>query len=342
MNNLFGEASDLEPSVEEQLDTGIDVPEKKEELSLSNEKDQKIRAIFLDRDNTILDDPGYISEPEQVHLLEEASKALRSMRQMGYKLFVVTNQSGIARGILTEEDFAVVNNRMLELLAEEGASVDGVYYCPYHPDGIVAEYKAESFLRKPNPGMLLKAAEEHNIDLEESWMIGDRYRDVKAGKAANCKTILINMPGKTEKKKSDDPTPDYEAINIKEASNIVMMFHQKQKGRHMVLDIGGGMPEHNEEQTIVEPIPQDNYDIVAAIRKLEKTIIYSSRHQEKGFRKWMVFSGAVQAISVVCVIVALGVLFSKDAQLEKILVPLAFATVFQLMSITAYFLSNAK
>ena len=130
-------------------------------------------AIFLDRDDTLIEDPGYINNPGQVHLLPHAAETLIELRRLGYRLVVVTNQSAVARGIVTEEGLAEIHDRLIELLHREGAGVDAIYYCPYHPNGIVPEYRRDSDLRKPNPGMLLLAADEMDLDLERSWMLGN-------------------------------------------------------------------------------------------------------------------------------------------------------------------------
>lgn len=189
------------------------------------------KAVFIDRDDTIVNDPGYISSPGQLQLLPGVGPALSQLKKLGYLIFIVTNQSGVARGYLTEQQLGDIHKRLKSMLMAEGVSIDGIYYCPYHPDGTVDEYAVESKFRKPQPGMLLKAKDEHDVDLAASWMVGDSYRDIRAGKAAGCRTILVDVPGKTREKKSDDPEPDRKAVNIREAVNIIRMheFHQKAK-----------------------------------------------------------------------------------------------------------------
>ncbi|MBW8016663.1 MAG: HAD family hydrolase [Planctomycetes bacterium] len=181
------------------------------------------KAIFLDRDNTIIEDPGYINHPNQVKLLPGTTSALSDMRKMGYKLIIVSNQSGVARGIVTEEMLSEIHQRLIGLLRSEGVMIDGIYYCPFHPDGVIEKYRKESRLRKPSPGMLMLAAEEMDIDLGYSWMIGDSYRDIEAGKQAGCRTILINSPTNPTIKEYSDPEADSIAVNIKEAANIIKM-----------------------------------------------------------------------------------------------------------------------
>ena len=186
------------------------------------------KAIFLDRDDTLIEDPGYISDPDQVKLLDGVPEALIQLKSLGYKLIVVSNQSGIARGILTEKKLEKIHDRLKQLLADKNAYLDNIYYCPYHPDGIVQKYRKESNCRKPNPGMLLRAYAEMKIDLENSWCIGDSMRDVEAGAKAGCKTILVDVPNRS---KSEDllthkssVTPDFKAINMKEAVNIIKKY----------------------------------------------------------------------------------------------------------------------
>jgi D,D-heptose 1,7-bisphosphate phosphatase len=150
-------------------------------------------AVFIDRDNTLIADPGYLSDPSQVRLLDGVAEALRRLRAASYEVVVVTNQSGVARGLMTEEDVQAVHRRMRELLTESGADTDAIYYCPYldGPEAVRESYRRDSDLRKPKPGMLLLAARERGLDLARSWMIGDSSRDMLAGKSAGCRTILL-------------------------------------------------------------------------------------------------------------------------------------------------------
>ncbi len=189
------------------------------------------KAVFLDRDDTIVDDPGYIRSPEQLRLIPGATEALKQLQKMGYLLVIVTNQSGVARGFITEEQLENIHQELKRQLAAENATIDGLYYCPYHPDGEVKDFSLESNLRKPNAGMFFQAEEDLDIDLTQSWMIGDSYRDIQAGKAAGCHTILVDVPGKIREKKKTDAEPDRKAVNLREAVNIIRMyeFHQKAK-----------------------------------------------------------------------------------------------------------------
>jgi len=184
------------------------------------------KAIFLDRDNTLIEDPGYISSPEQVKLLDGVAEALVELKAFGYKLIVVTNQSAVARGIVTEKVLGEIHKRLKQLLSEKNAFLDRIYYCPYHPKGVVAKYRKESDCRKPNPGMLLRAAEEMNIDLDKSWCVGNSISDVEAGLRAGCKTILIDLPSHQQQLEPGQPRPNYKAVNIKETVNIIKKHHR--------------------------------------------------------------------------------------------------------------------
>ncbi len=156
---------------------------------------QKQKAIFLDRDGTINRYVGFLRDIEQFELLPGVAEAIRKINGSGYLSIVITNQPVIARGEVTVPQLQEIHNKMETLLGAEGAYLDAIYYCPHHPhkgyEGEVPELKIECSCRKPKPGMLLKAAEDFNIDLSRSWMVGDGENDIKAGKAAGCKTALI-------------------------------------------------------------------------------------------------------------------------------------------------------
>lgn len=155
----------------------------------------KQKAVFLDRDGTINQYAGFLSDVDSFRLLDGVCEAVRKINESGYLAVVVTNQPVIARGELTFDGLEEIHNKMETLLGLEGAYLDAVYYCPHHPDkgfeGEVTELKIECGCRKPKPGMLLKAAEDLNIDLSSSWMVGDGEWDIAAGKAAGCHTALI-------------------------------------------------------------------------------------------------------------------------------------------------------
>ncbi len=164
----------------------------------------KQRAVFLDRDGTINQYKGFLRNIDDFELCPGAAAAIKKMNESGCLAIVVTNQPVIARGEVTWKELEEIHNKMETLLGLEGAYLDGIYFCPHHPhkgfEGELPELKFDCSCRKPKPGMLLKAAEDFNIDLEHSWMVGDSSNDVKAGLSAGCKTAYIvsehgEMPG---------------------------------------------------------------------------------------------------------------------------------------------------
>lgn len=159
----------------------------------------KQKAIFLDRDGTINKYVGFLRKVEQFELLNGVSKAIREINQSEYLAVVVTNQPVIARGEVTYEGLQKIHNKMETLLGKEGAYLDRIYYCPHHPnsgfEGEIKELKVDCDCKKPKPGLLLQAERDLNIDLEQSWMIGDSDSDILAGEAAGCKTIKIKEGG---------------------------------------------------------------------------------------------------------------------------------------------------
>ena len=157
------------------------------------------RAVFLDRDGVINElvyypDHGIVDSPftaGQFVMKPHAGEALRKLREAGYRLVLVSNQPGIAKGNLTEEAFNKIARKMREQLAGEGITLDGEYYCFHHPEAKVASLRKVCTCRKPEPGLILQAAGELNLDLERSWMVGDGITDVAAGQAAGCRTVLV-------------------------------------------------------------------------------------------------------------------------------------------------------
>lgn len=157
-----------------------------------------MKAIFLDKDGTLIDNLPYNVEPRHMVLASGAGAALRLLSRLDYRLFVVSNQDGIALGHFDESAMGPVADRLDDLLFREQLALDGFYYCPHHPRGTVARYAVDCECRKPLPGMLLAAAHTHDIDLRNSWMIGDILHDVEAGNRAGCRTVLIDNGNETE------------------------------------------------------------------------------------------------------------------------------------------------
>ena len=174
------------------------------------------RAVFLDRDGTIIEDVGYPHERSQIKFLPGVSTAIGLLNENGFKVIVITNQAGVARGYFTEETVKAINRYIQESLAKERAIIDMVYYCPHHVEGVIEEYRQECYCRKPNPGMIEQAVRDFGIDLKKSFVIGDKASDIEAGRRAGCKTILLaneDSPGKETAIKSDHIATDlYEAV----------------------------------------------------------------------------------------------------------------------------------
>lgn len=166
----------------------------------------KQKAVFLDRDGTINKYVGFLRNINDFELIDSVAEAIKKINASGYLAIVVTNQPVIARGEVTFQELEEIHNKMETELGLQGAYLDAIHYCPHHPhkgyEGEVPELKIECDCRKPKPGMLLKAAGDYNIDLSQSYMIGDGENDVKAGLAAGCKTVLINGEG-TDAKNED-------------------------------------------------------------------------------------------------------------------------------------------
>lgn len=180
-------------------------------------------AIFLDRDGTINFDPGYIKNPDDVKILPGVSEGIRKLKvELGFKIVVVSNQAGVSKGLMTIEDVHAVNNRIQELLKKENAEIDAFYFCPFHPD---YDDEEKSKCRKPSPLMLLKAAEELDIDLTRSFMVGDRAGDIEAGLNAGVKSILLQSEIAEEEIKnleSKNLSPLFIAKNFLDACEFII------------------------------------------------------------------------------------------------------------------------
>lgn len=184
------------------------------------------RAIFLDRDGVISpDDFGYLSNPDEYHLYPYTIEALKIFKELNFLLFVVTNQSGIARGYFTIDDLEKVLAKMRSLLSAGGIELDGVYYSPYYKDGIVPPYNIDHIDRKPGIGMFKKAYSEFHFQIEGSYMIGDRISDLGFGRNAHLKNILL-LTGNGEKDfmkilETDDLRPDLVCENLLTAAKLI-------------------------------------------------------------------------------------------------------------------------
>lgn len=191
----------------------------------------KTKAIFLDRDGVInpliyFKEEGIIDSPFSVRhfkLLPKVGKAIGILKSLGYKTFVISNQPGIAKNKYDIKELERINIKMVGDLKKERAFIDGIYYCLHHPEALNLKYKMKCKCRKPKPGLILQAAKEHGIDLHESYMIGDNISDIKAGKAANCKTIFIGSLKCDYCKllQENDVFPDFIVKDLFEAAKLI-------------------------------------------------------------------------------------------------------------------------
>ncbi len=149
------------------------------------------KAVFLDRDGTINEEVGYVNHIDRFILLPRVGEAIRILNQNGFKVIVVTNQSGVARGYFPESLIHLVHQKMKDLLMKEGAYLDGIYYCPHHPEAGEPPYRQRCRCRKPNPGLVEKAVKDLDIDCSQSYFIGDRGKDIEFGHLIGAKTILV-------------------------------------------------------------------------------------------------------------------------------------------------------
>jgi len=340
------------------------------------------KAVFLDRDDTLIEDPGYINHPDQVKLLDGVAEALIELKAMGYKLVIVSNQSAVARGIITEKILAQIHERLKQLLAEKGAYLDRIYYCPYHPDGVVPKYRKESDWRKPNPGMLLAAADQMDIDLSQSWVIGDSKLDIEAGLRAGCKTILINRFSDYKQLKPDEPKPDYRAVNIKEATNIIKKCLRSTSNVAQSSEVE--LLRRTDAQTQPAPIEQTEPEIQAEpeiqieeqsyppeplepqinppepemnppvqqiggdrTEQLLNNILGQLKSAQRAdmfgeFSIMRLIAGIVQIVVLFCLLLTIWFLLSPVRQDNAVFISLGFAMVLQLMSLTFYIMQGRK
>ena len=185
-------------------------------------------AVFFDRDNTLIVNSEYLGDPKQVELIPGAPEAVARARGLGFAIVVVSNQSGVARGMFTEDAVRAVNDRMDAMLVEADtrAIVDRHEFCPTHPQGKVAAYCVDDDRRKPKPGMIRDAAAALDLDLKRSWLVGDAPRDIAAGHAAGCRTILLRETFRTASPAASDAATveaDYVASSLLDAIDFIEM-----------------------------------------------------------------------------------------------------------------------
>jgi len=338
------------------------------------------RAVFFDRDGTLIEHYDYLTHPSQVELLPKAASALKFLRERGFTLVMITNQSAIARGMLSEHQLKAIHDRMESLLTQQGAYLDRIYYCPYHPEGTVEKYRQDSTLRKPQPGMLLLAAEQLDIDLSRSWMIGDDDRDIEAGLAAGCKTIMLVSQGSPLVRKGQAQA-DFEAVNLQAAANIVAHYadmvpvEKKVPAAEVIQDnlepdsrpndnTGVDMPDDTtayrqvdapqpEQPQPTQPQPETNEpddteitDTTVSQNQLSQILreLKSMNRQRSiggDFSIFKLMAGVVQMVVILCLIIAF--LFGTSAQPQpgSVQSALSAALVFQTMVVALLMLSKS-
>jgi len=180
----------------------------------------KHRAVFLDRDGTLVHPKHYPSRPEELVLYNNIGPGLRNLQRAGFRLVVITNQSGLARGYFTLADLHSMHKHLTSELEQLGVRLDAIYYCPHHQQGVIAELAIRCNCRKPQPGMLLQAAADLDLDLQACRLIGDILDDVEAGNRVGCQTILVDL-GTESIPEQELRCPDYVASDTQHALQII-------------------------------------------------------------------------------------------------------------------------
>lgn len=183
-------------------------------------------AVFLDKDGTLVEDVPYNVDPTLIRLTIGAVEGLRMLQDAGFLLIVVSNQSGVARGLFPESALLAVEQRLYQLLSAHGVKLSGFYYCPHHPQGAVDRYSRACACRKPRPGLMRLAAYERSVDLAQSWLVGDILDDIEAGSRAGCRTVLIDNGNETMWELSLYRHPDLWAKDLVEAARLILAARQ--------------------------------------------------------------------------------------------------------------------
>jgi len=191
-------------------------------MSASRAPSAPERAVFLDKDGTLIEDIAYNVDPLRITLAPGAAEGLYLLVRRGYRIVVVSNQPGVALGIFPEHALRAVEARLCELLRDVGVPLSGFHYCPHLPGGTVPEYAVPCACRKPASGLLVQAARAHRIDLERSWMVGDILDDIEAGHGAGCRTVLVDNGNETEWDLTHERRPDKVAADLFEAAALIV------------------------------------------------------------------------------------------------------------------------
>jgi len=212
--------------------TNHPTPQGEDLICLSRGQKQSRKAVFLDRDGTLIQDHGYICSFPQVGFFTFAAAAVRAMNEAGYLVIVVSNQSAVARGICSEKEIDLLHRQLQNHFKKNGAAIAAFYYCPFLVDGTISGYRQDSPLRKPAPGMLLQAARDFKLDLPSCFMIGDKTDDILAGKTSGCRTMLVRTgQGRSSEIAFEGscPRPDYIVDDLLAASAIIATLAAREK-----------------------------------------------------------------------------------------------------------------
>jgi len=187
------------------------------------------KCVFLDRDGVLIEDVGLIARSDDIHVYHDVPSGLCQLKENGFQLIVISNQTVIARGLLTENEMLSLNKQINKIITNAGGpDLDIIYYCPHHPEATIESYRLDCECRKPKPGLILQAAHEHNIDLHRSYLVGDRITDIMAGQRANCHTILVQTgahnapPIQTSESIDSLIKPEFTCENFTQASKWII------------------------------------------------------------------------------------------------------------------------
>jgi D,D-heptose 1,7-bisphosphate phosphatase len=293
-------------------------------------------AVFFDRDNTLIASDGYLGDPSKVVLVNGAAEAVARVRRLGFATVVVSNQSGVARGLFDEDAVRAVNAQVDAALraANPAAVIDRHEFCPYHPQAVIERYRQESELRKPRPGMILNAAGELELDLRSSWLIGDAPRDIEAGKAAGCHTILFHdpsLPASHAAAEEGPVQPDFIASTLGEAID------------HIERSMAGAAPASSPARSDSTATARNNLPAAqpGTNQDLLREILHElRRHREQppvDFSISRLFAGIVQVVAVA--VLFLAYLYRNDAAVEQYLLVAIFL---QVMTIALLLMSRQQ
>lgn len=207
------------------------------------------KAIFVDKDGTLVVNIPFNADPKKIKLLPYSAKSLMDLRNEGFEIIVISNQSGIANGLFSEKELQKIKKELEKKLRFFDVDLKAFYYCPHHPKGTIPKYTVSCCCRKPSPGLLKKAAIEHGINLKKSWMIGDILNDIEAGNRAGCKTILLNTGNETEWRRTKLRKPDFEVTSWKEVASRILLEESLLKSEKYLNNLSSLLKILNKEKS---------------------------------------------------------------------------------------------